>query len=199
MQRTLKRIIGRVYLRAGGWKEEGGRPSPPAFVLIAAPHTTNWDMPLTLALSFVYDVPIRWAGKHTIFRWPYAWFFKALGGIPIVRHERGNLVEKLAALFDEHPDLVLTLPAEGTRSRVEHWKSGFYHIAREADVPIVCGYLDYERRRGGFGLVMKPTGDIPADMDQIRAFYIDKVGKYPENFGPVRLREEMGTAEEAAE
>ncbi|MGE0784810.1 MAG: lysophospholipid acyltransferase family protein [Sandaracinaceae bacterium] len=190
MRRELKRIIGRGYLRLTGWKEEGTRPSPPAFVLIAAPHTSNWDFPLTIALSFVYDVPIRWAGKHTLFKFPYGWFMKRLGGIPIVRHERGGRVQKLADLFKEHPNLVLTLPAEGSRSRKDYWKSGFYHIAVAADVPVVCGYLDYERKRGGFGLVLEPSGDLKADMDKVRAFYADKVGLYPEKFGPVRLREE---------
>lgn len=194
MRRGLKRIIGWTYLRIGGWREEGARPGPPAFVLIAAPHTSNWDMPLTIAFSFVYDVPIRWAGKHSLFRWPFGSLMKALGGIPIVRHERGDRVKKLADLFEEHGNLVLAVPAEGTRGRVEHWKSGFYHIAREARVPVVCGYLDYARRRGGFGLVIEPTGDLRGDMDAIRAFYADKVGKYPEKFGPVRLREEMETA-----
>lgn len=197
MKRTLKKILGRTYLHAVGWQEEGVRPSPPAFVLIAAPHTTNWDLPLTIALSFIYDVPIQWAGKHTLFKFPYGWFLKRLGGIPIIRHKRLNTVQRLAQLFDEHPNLVLTLPAEGTRSRVEHWKSGFYHIAREANVPIVCGYLDFSRKRGGFGLVLVPSGDISADMDKIRAFYADKVGKYPEKFGPIRLREEMEAAEAA--
>jgi len=190
MRRRIKHLLGRAYLGASGWREEGARPEPPAFVLIAAPHTTNWDLPIMIALSFVYDVPLRWAGKHTLFRWPFGGFMRALGGISIVRHERGDRVQALAALFEEHPSLVLVMPAEGTRGRVEHWKSGFYHIAREAGVPIVCGYLDYERRRGGFGLVVEPTGAVRADMDRIRAFYADKVGKHPEKFGPVRLREE---------
>lgn len=188
--RALKQWIGRAYLHAFGWEEEGERPEPPAFVLIAAPHTSNWDLPFTLALSWVYDVPIRWAGKHTLFAFPYGWFMRALGGIPIRRHERQNRVQQLAALFEEHPNLVLTVPAEGTRSRTEHWKSGFYYIAREAQVPVVCGYLDYARKRGGFGLTLTPTGDVRADMDAIRAFYRDKAGKFPEKFGPVRLREE---------
>jgi 1-acyl-sn-glycerol-3-phosphate acyltransferase len=190
VRRELKRWIGRAYLRTLGWEEEGERPEPPAFVLIAAPHTSNWDLPFTLALSYVYDVPVRWAGKHTLFRFPFGTVMKALGGIPIKREERGNKVEQLAGLFDDHPDLVLAVPAEGTRSRTEHWKSGFYHIARKADVPIVCGYLDYARRRGGFGLVVHPSGDLRADMAEIRAFYEGKQGKFPEKFGPVRLREE---------
>lgn len=169
----------------------------PAFVLIAAPHTSNWDLPFTLALSYVYDVPIRWAGKHTLFAPPFGTLMRALGGIPIRRDRRENRVDQLAALFDEHPSLVLTVPAEGTRSRTEHWKSGFYHVARKADVPIVCGYLDYARKRGGFGLVLQPSGDVRADMQRVRDFYADKIGKYPELFGPVRLREEESEAERA--
>lgn len=187
--RSVKRWIGRTWLRAFGWREEGERPSPP-FVLIAAPHTTNWDLPFTLALSYVYDLPIRWAGKHTLFAFPWGPLMRALGGVAIRRDRRENRVSQLAGLFREHPGLVLTVPAEGTRSRTEHWKSGFYHVAREAGVPIVCGYLDYARKRGGFGLVLEPTEDVRADMDRIRAFYADKQGKYPERFGPVRLREE---------
>ena len=190
MQKALKRLVGRTYLAATGWREEGERPAPPQFVLIAAPHTSNWDLPIMMALSFVYDVPIRWVGKHTLFAPPGGWLMRALGGIPVVRHERQSRVQTLAALFEEYPDLVLTVPAEGTRGRVEHWKSGFYHIARAADVPIVCGYLDYARRRDDFDLVLTPTGDVRADMDRVRAFYADKVGKFPEKFGPVRLREE---------
>jgi 1-acyl-sn-glycerol-3-phosphate acyltransferase len=188
--RAVKRWIGRAYLRAFGWREEGGRPSAEAFVLIAAPHTSNWDLPFTLALSYVYDVPIRWAGKHTLFAFPFGLLMRALGGIPIRRHRSENRVAQLAALFSNHPRLVLTVPAEGTRSRVEHWRSGFYHVAQKADVPIVCGYLDYARKRGGFGLTFLPSGDLRADMDRVRAFYADKIGKYPEHFGPVRLREE---------
>ncbi len=196
MKKVLKKWVGRTYLAVTGWREEGERPAPPQFVLIAAPHTSNWDLPVMMALSFVYDVPIRWVGKHTLFEPPGGWLMTALGGIPIVRHERQSRVQTLAKLFEEYPDLVLTVAAEGTRKRVEHWKSGFYHIARAAHVPIVCGYLDYARRRGGFGLVVEPTGDMRADMDRIRAFYADKVGKFPENFGPVRLREEDAEAEE---
>lgn len=195
--RALKRLVGRTYLRAFGWEEEGPRPAPP-FVLIAAPHTSNWDLPFTLALSFVYDLPIRWAGKHTLFRFPHGGVMRALGGIPIRRHVRENRVDQLAALFEEHPGLVLTVPAEGTRSRTEHWRSGFYHIARAADVPIVCGYLDYAKKRGGFGLTLTPSGDLGADMDRIRAFYADKIGKHPEKFGPVRLREESPSTADAA-
>jgi 1-acyl-sn-glycerol-3-phosphate acyltransferase len=173
-----------------GWKAEGRRPSIPKYVLIAAPHTTNWDFPFTIALGKVFDMNIRWMGKHTLFNFPFGWIMRKLGGIPIRRHERGNIVQAMAEDLKNYDELALTVPAEGTRSRVEYWKSGFYHIAVQAGVPIVPGYLDYKLKRGGFGDPIMPTGDIKADMDKIRAFYADKVGKYPENFGPVRLREE---------
>jgi 1-acyl-sn-glycerol-3-phosphate acyltransferase len=159
-------------------------------VLIAAPHTSNWDLAYLLAFAGLFDVHISWLGKHTLFRPPLGAVMRRLGGIPVRRHRRGNLVTEVAGLFADREDLALVVPAEGTRSRAPHWKSGFYHIAREARVPIVCGYLDYARRRGGFGLTLTPTGNVRADMDRIRAFYADKVGRYPEKFGPVRLEDE---------
>ena len=190
VKKGIKKILGYSLLRVMGWKPEGAPPEQERYVLIAAPHTTNWDLPLTLALSFVYDVPIRWMGKHTLFEGAKGKLFHFLGGVPVVRTERKNMVDQMVELFDEREDLVLTVATEGTRSRVETWKSGFYHIARGADVPVVLGYLDYSRRRGGFGPAVHLTGDIDADMDTIREFYRDKIGKFPENFGPIRLREE---------
>ncbi|MEM1417752.1 MAG: lysophospholipid acyltransferase family protein [Myxococcota bacterium] len=188
--KLLKKTIGHAYLKAAGWKAVGEPPDAPAYVLIAAPHTSNWDLPFMLAIAYVLDVEIRWAGKHTLFAFPYGPFMKALGGIPIVREKRSNKVQQLAGLFAKHEGLKLTVPAEGTRGRTERWKSGFYWIAREAGVPIVCGFLDFAKKEGGFGLAVMPTGNVKEDMDQIRAFYADKVGKFPEKFGPVRLREE---------
>jgi 1-acyl-sn-glycerol-3-phosphate acyltransferase len=167
------------------------RPASPRFVLIAAPHTSNWDLAYLLALAESFDLRVSWLGKHTLFYPPLGFVMRRVGGIPVVRHQRGQLVAQATKLFAERETLALVVPAEGTRSRAEHWKSGFYHIARSAGVPIVCGYLDYARRRGGFGLTLDATGDVRADMDRIRAFYADKVGRYPEKFGPVRLQEEV--------
>ena len=160
-------------------------------MLIAAPHTSNWDLVYLLALSEVFGVRVSWMGKDAIFRPPFGWLMRRLGGIPVVRHQRGNLVAQATHRFATSPDLALVVPAEGTRGAVEHWKSGFYHIARSADVPIVLGYLDYARRRGGFGPSLLATGDVRKDMDQIREFYADKIGKYPDQFAEPRLREEL--------
>ena len=186
----MRKQLARAFLRATGWAPEGERPAPESFVLIAAPHTSNWDLAYLLALAEVYDLRISWMGKHQIFRPPFGGLFRALGGIPIRRDERADRVSAMAREFAERKRFALVVPAEATRARAPHWKSGFYHIARRANVPIVMGFLDYASKRGGFGPALVASGDIGKDMDVIRAFYAGKVAKYPQKFGPVRLREE---------
>jgi 1-acyl-sn-glycerol-3-phosphate acyltransferase len=122
----VRRLLARAFLRATGWTAEGAPPKPHRFVLIAAPHTSNWDLAYLLAFAAVFDLRISFMMKHTVFRGPFGPFFKSLGGIPIRRHRRGDLVKQMIELFRTGGDLVLVVPAEGTRSRVEHWKSGFY-------------------------------------------------------------------------
>jgi 1-acyl-sn-glycerol-3-phosphate acyltransferase len=186
----VRKSLARAFLKSTGWEPEGARPAMARFVLIAAPHTSNWDLAYLLALAESFDLRISWMGKHSLFRPPLGLVMRGVGGIPVVRHQRGNLVAEVAKLFAEREELALVVPAEGTRGYVPHWKSGFYHIARTAGVPIVLGYLDYARKRGGFGPALLTTGDVRRDMDEIRDFYADKVGKYPDQFGTVRLKEE---------
>ena len=186
----VRRFLARVFLRMTGWKPEGVRPKPKQFVLIAAPHTTNWDFPYLIAFAAYFEIEISWMGKHTLFRWPFGPIARALGGIPVRRHKHEDLVTSMARTFDDHEELVLVVPAEGTREHVEYWKSGFYHIARTANVPIVMSYLDYAKKTGGFGQAFFPSSDLKKDMDVIRAFYDGIQGKYPERFGHIRLREE---------
>jgi 1-acyl-sn-glycerol-3-phosphate acyltransferase len=187
----MRRALASLFLRLTGWRPEGARPASRRYVLIAAPHTSNWDLAYLLALAAVYDVSVSWMGKHTLFRGPWGAALRRLGGIPVDRRHRGNLVRQMAELFEQRDRLALTVPAEGTRAYAPHWRSGFYHIARTANVPVVLGYLDYQRKRGGFGPELVLTGDVSQDMDEIRSFYADKVGRHPERFGPVRLKEEM--------
>lgn len=186
----MRRLLARAFLRATGWTPEGAPPKPHRFVLIAAPHTSNWDLAYLLAFAEVFDLRISFMMKDSVFRGPFGPLFRSLGGIPIRRHLRENLVKQMIELFRAREDLVLVVPAEGTRDRVEVWKSGFYHIAREAEVPIVLGYLDYARKRGGFGPAVVPTGRFREDMEVIRDFYADKTGRHPALFGEPRLREE---------
>lgn len=173
-----------------GWKTDGVRPEARRFILIAAPHTSNWDFVNLLAFASYYELQINWIGKHTLFKPPFGTIMRALGGVAVRRDRRENLVESLATLFENYEDLGLVVPAEGTRRHVDYWKSGFYHIARTAKVPIVMSYLDYTDKRGGFGPGFHPSGDVRKDMDIVRAFYDGKQGKFPELFGPIRLREE---------
>ena len=190
-RRRIRRALARLFLAATGWKAEGDRPTAERYVLIAAPHTTNWDFPYLLAFAEHFGLTISWLGKASLFRGPLGSIMRALGGIPIERSRSDNRVVEMAQLFSEHEALGLVVPTEATRSRAEYWKSGFYYIAKAAGVPVVMGYLDYRRRRGGFGPAFLPSEDVARDMDAVRAFYADKQGKYPEAFGPVRLREEQ--------
>jgi 1-acyl-sn-glycerol-3-phosphate acyltransferase len=186
----MVRWVAGWFLRLNGWQAEGEQPRERRYVLIGAPHTSNWDLVYVIALAAMYDLRVSWMGKHTLFRPPFGWLMRRLGGIPVDRRQPGNLVAQLAQAFEASDSLKLVVPVEGTRGRVSYWKSGFYHIARTANVPIALCFLDYARRRGGFGPVLHPSGDILGDMDRIRDFYRDKTGKHPELFGEVRLREE---------
>lgn len=186
----MKRAIGRAVLRLGGWRIAGDRPAARRYVVIAAPHTTNWDFLWVLAFAWALAIDIKWLGKHTLFRGPLGPVLGWLGGIPVRRHTRANLVDQLAARFAEAEDLVVVVPAEGTRGWVPRWRSGFYHLARRARVPVALGFLDYGRRAGGFGPMLHLTGDVRLDMDRIRAFYRPAWGKYPAQAGVVRLAEE---------
>ncbi len=190
----IRRTIGNLLLRLTGWAYEGGLPASRRYVLIAAPHTSNWDFFYMMAMAWSLGVRLRWMGKASLFVFPHGWLFSLLGGLPIRRDARMNVVEQSAARFASADELVLAVPAEGKRERGTHWRSGFYHIARRAEVPIVLGYLDYARKRGGMGAEVRPSGDVRADMDRLRAFYADKVGRYPEKFTPPLLAEEAAAA-----
>jgi len=187
---TLAHWIGRAWVKLFGWKVEGQLPPISKCVFIAAPHTSNWDMPHMLGVAWTLGLSVSWMGKKQIFRAPFAGIMKALGGIPIDRSAASNMVQRVAESFEQSKGLYLVIPASGTRTYTDYWKSGFYHIARGANVPIVCSYLDYSRRVTGVGLVLEPSGDVSADMDRIREFYAPFQGKYPEHKSRIRLREE---------
>ena len=186
----MKQRIARWLLQLTGWQLEGARPEFDRYVLIAAPHTSNWDFPLMLAFAAAFDINVTWMAKHSLFFWPMGWFLRVMGGLPIIRHKNMNVVDAMVATFKTVPHLVLVVPTEGTRNRTEYWKSGFYHIARKAGVPIVPSFLDFGRKRGGFGPALETSGDVRADMQYFRDFYVGMKGKFPDQFGPIRLKEE---------
>ncbi len=183
--------VGRLMLRLGGWQIDG-RACGPKAVVLGVPHTSNWDLWWLLMASWVLRTRLSWIGKHTLFRPPFGWLMRLLGGVPIDRSAPQGLVGQMADTFRARDKLWVCVPPAGTRRFTDHWRSGFYYIAKEAGVPIVMSYLDYGTRRMGLGPTLHPSGDLRADMDQLRAFYADMQGKYPQNKSTIRLRDEDG-------
>ncbi len=187
--------LARLWMLAFGWDVDGeAPPGVPRAVVIAAPHTTNWDLPHMLAAGFIFRLRLSWMGKDTLFVGPFGWFLRWMGGVPVDRRAPRGMVKEVARQFDAVDRLALAVPPSGTRKRAAHWKSGFYWIAVEAKVPILMCYLDYANRRAGIGPVLHPTGDIRADMDVIRAFYHGRRGKFPDAETPILVREEEAPA-----
>lgn len=178
--KTLFRWFSLIALKIAGWRAQGRLPAVPKFILVGAPHTSNWDLPYMLFIIFVLRGKICWLGKESLFRPPFKGFFKWLGGIPIDRSRSKNIVAQTIQQFNQNKTMILTIAPEGTRSRVKKWKTGFYHIAKGANVPIALGFLDYRRKVGGIGPFIYPTGNIDADMQTIRAFYGGITGKFSE-------------------
>jgi len=176
-------------LKKLGWKVHVEYPDVKKYVVIAAPHTSNWDFPLGILAAKAVNLDIYWMGKHALFRWPWGWFFRALGGMPVFREQSLNLSQEMTKLFAGSERLVLALAPEGTRKKTDHWKTGFYYIARAAHVPIVLGYLDHGHKQVGIGGAFYPGNDIEADFNLIRQFYKNKRGKIPENESLIEVRQ----------
>jgi 1-acyl-sn-glycerol-3-phosphate acyltransferase len=181
---TLLRAGSVAFLKLTGWKVEGSLPpGVTKCVLIAAPHTSNWDLPYTLMVAFALRLNVYWMGKASIFKPPFRGVMRWLGGIPVQREQSNNLVAASAqAIVDFDGHLQLAVPPEGTRSKSRYWKTGFYYIAQTAQVPIVMAYMDYGQKRSGLGPVFQPTGDIDKDMAEIKAFYAPMKGKHADRF-----------------
>lgn len=178
------RAFSLAWLKVGGWRVEGALPAGVGkCVLIAAPHTSNWDLPYTLMCGYALRLRPYWLGKRSIFGFPFGALMRWLGGIAVDRSRANNLVAASAqALREADGPVQLVVPPEGTRGATRHWKTGFYYIALGAGVPIVLSYLDYERKLAGIGPVFTPTGDIEADMVAIKAFYAPFKGRNPTQF-----------------
>ena len=188
--------ITSTALRLTGWQFEGPVPPEKKYVLLAVPHTSNWDGLLLVALARSIGLEMRWMIKDSWLKGPLGPAIHGLGAVGLDRGRSTHVVDQMIAQFNEHDALVLAIPPEGTRRRVDYWKSGFYHIARGANVPVVPGYLDFKRRRAGLGAAFALTGDVRADMDRIRAFYAERepTPHDPTKYGPIRLREEEATS-----
>lgn len=189
------RTIARAWLATmGGWRFVGEVPKLRKAVYLAVPHTANQDGLLLVLLTKSVEMDIAWMVKDAWGKGLTGPMVRAFGGVPIDRSAPHGMVEQMVAEFERRDDFHLVIPPEGTRKRAECWKSGFYRIALGAKVPVVPGFLDYRNKVGGFGDPITLTGDVRVDMDAIRAFYGDAapMARYPEKFGPIRLREEDG-------
>jgi len=173
-----------------GWEVIGEIPPGGKFVIIGAHHTSNWDLPFGLAAVYCFRLKVSWMGKDSLFKWPLGLFMRSLGGIPIDRDNPSGVVDQIAEQFRTNDKLVIGLAPSGTRSKRTHWRSGFYWLAVKAEVPILCGCLDYGNKQVHIGLSLMPTGDIKSDMDQIREFYRHVGAKHPASVTPVLLRDE---------
>jgi len=193
MQTNMLKTLSRFILSLLGWQLEANLPSEKKFVIIGAFHTSNWDFVIGILGMWALGLKASWVGKHTLFRGPLGPLFKRMGGIPVDRTLHTGFIRRVAELYQSRHQMALTIAAEGTRSRTEYWKTGFYFIAVEAGVPIALGYLDWGKKKVGIGTTLYPTGDIKRDFEVIRDFYRDKTGLRPENQGPIALPPKYGT------
>ena len=177
----LLRIISILLLKLMGWKTRGEPLDHQRCVLIGAPHTSNWDFPLMLMVVLKLKLRVFWMGKHTLFPFPFGWFMKWLGGIPINRSASHNVVNETVRQYAENDQLIVLIPPEGTRKKVAKWKTGFYHIANLAQVPILLGYVDASTKEAGFADFYEPSGDVDKDMQEILKFYSNKQGINADN------------------
>ncbi|HSQ39013.1 MAG TPA: lysophospholipid acyltransferase family protein [Anaerolineales bacterium] len=172
----LFRLLTRLLLRLSGWRVHGQLPDFPKFIIIGAPHTSNWDFILMLALGFSLRAKFQFMGKAELFRSPLGWFFRWCGGIPVERNKSVGLVEQMADRIQRSDHFILALTPEGTRDKVSEWKTGFYHIARKANIPIVLGFVDGVNKTVGVGSTINLTDDMQADIKTIQSFYAKMVG-----------------------
>lgn len=178
------RLLAKLVFFIAGWKLG---PQPPKevnkSVMIAVPHTSNWDILFARAAFYLYRIPVKFLIKDNWMFFPMNLLLLWLGAVPVNRSKKNSLVEQLAEKFDKTQELVILFPPEGTRKKVEKWRSGFYYTAFEAKVPISLGYLDYKKKEAGIITLFYPTGDFETDVLKIQAYYKNVTAKYPENYG----------------
>ena len=171
--------LAKSMMRLAGWRVEGTLPDLPKFVLVGAPHTSNWDFVLFLGVIFSLRANVRFMGKAELFRFPIGWFFRYCGGVPVDRKKPTGLVEQMVKVSNESEKFILTIAPEGTRHHVQGWKRGFYHIAKSAGIPIVMAIVDGRHKTVRIGQVFHPTEDIEADIKSIQEIFAGIVGIHP--------------------
>lgn len=178
------------FFTALGWRVRGELPDIPKMVVIGAPHTSNWDFFIFLAAIYHFDIKVRFLAKHTLFRWPFGWMFRKVGGIPVERSSTGGMVGQVTEAFDSAEEMILVIAPEGTRKAADSWKSGFVKIAEVARVPVVFAGVDGASKTLRIGPAEEVGPNREEFMDRVRAFHADLGGLRPVGKGPVRLSSE---------
>lgn len=181
-RRSFGYEVARVFFyglyRLLGWRVRGEAPADKKLVIIAAPHETNWDLTQMLGIAFYYRIPVRWMGKKSLGEGPFGWLMQWWGLLPVDRAGTGNLVDQVVDAFNQADEMALVIAPEGTRADVKAWKTGFYNIALEADVPVALGFIDYANKFGGLDGTLVPCGDFAADMEKVADFYSTRVSRF---------------------
>lgn len=178
------RLLSWLVLKLCGWKVVNVAPATGSYLIIAAPHTSNWDFPLGIAIAFHLRLKVYFIAKHTLFNGFAGPIMRWLGGVPLNRGASTNFVDASVEIYANSENLIFAIAPEGTRSSVGRWKTGFYHMAKGANVPLALAYFDFSKRVGGIGKMLNTTENIDADMQAIADFYEPIMGKYPNNFNP---------------
>lgn len=183
----LTRIMTRLttwFYKRQGWTVFNEVPELRKCVVIAVPHTSNWDFVYIMGAKQVLRIPLSFVGKETLFRWPFGRMMREMGGVPVDRSKSTNFVDSMVAEFAARDEFMLTIAPEGTRGKVKKWKTGFYHIAYGAKVPLAIGVMDYAKKTVGLAGAFMPTGDYAKDMEQVSAFYRTTTGRHPDQSTP---------------
>lgn len=186
---TIFGHLSKKLLAAFGWRFEYVRPPVKKGVVIVYPHTSNWDFILGVLARSILNLRMPWVGKHTLFKWPFEWFMRALGGVPVNRSSTHGMVEQLQQEYDRYDQIFITITPEGTRSKTDYWKSGFYHIAYGLKVPVGLAAFDYSRKTIFLNHWITLTGDREKDLEAIREAYKGVLGRRPELQGPIKFRD----------
>jgi len=174
----IARFLFYGLYRLMGWRVLGEAPTDKKLVIIAAPHETNWDLTQMLGIAFYYRIPVRWMGKKSLGEGLFGWLMRWWGLLPVDRKGATRLVDQVVAAYTEAEEMALVIAPEGTRADVKAWKTGFYNIALEADVPVALGFIDYANKFGGLDGSLVPCGDYEADMEKVADFYRARVSKF---------------------
>ena len=178
LSEIVRRFSVFIYI-INGWTAVQENPPPRKAVIIAAPHTSNWDFLFFFGLTNKLKIKSYWIGKDSLFKWPWGDMMRRMGGIPVNRSKSQKMVDAMVREFDRRDDFLLTIPPEGTRGSVKEWRTGFYYIALKAKVPLIIGLMDYSKRTGGLGPSFMPSGNYKADMQKLSDHYHSVTPKYP--------------------